>query len=100
MLSFVTLCEAYMGIEPHFQMWNYFFYARLRQGSDMEVAALFTVDIFIRSSHGVDPYFLVLTFDPPDGWQKVWFSLWNDTDAPLPVFTGSRPIPNPTGHTA
>jgi hypothetical protein len=22
---FVTLCEAYMGIEPHFDLWNYLF---------------------------------------------------------------------------
>jgi hypothetical protein len=25
MVAFVTLCEAYMGIEPHFNLWNYFF---------------------------------------------------------------------------
>jgi hypothetical protein len=25
----VTPCEAYMGIEPHFNLWNYFFCARL-----------------------------------------------------------------------
>jgi hypothetical protein len=23
--AFVTLCEAYMGIDPHFGLWNYFF---------------------------------------------------------------------------
>jgi hypothetical protein len=22
MAAFVTLCEAYMGIEPHFNLWN------------------------------------------------------------------------------
>jgi hypothetical protein len=27
--AFVTLNEAYMGIEPHFDLWNYFFLARL-----------------------------------------------------------------------
>jgi hypothetical protein len=27
--AFVTLCETYMGIEPHFNLWNYFFHARL-----------------------------------------------------------------------
>jgi hypothetical protein len=25
MVTFVTLCKAYMGIEPHFDLWNYFF---------------------------------------------------------------------------
>jgi hypothetical protein len=29
MAAFVTLGEAYMGIEPHFDLWNYFFRARL-----------------------------------------------------------------------
>jgi hypothetical protein len=27
--TFVTLCKAFMGIEPHFDLWNYFFHARL-----------------------------------------------------------------------
>jgi hypothetical protein len=27
--AFVTLCEAYMGIEPNFNLWNYFCRARL-----------------------------------------------------------------------
>jgi hypothetical protein len=29
MAAFMTLCEAYIGIEPHFNLWNYFLYARL-----------------------------------------------------------------------
>jgi hypothetical protein len=24
-VAFMTLCEAYMGIEPHFDLWKYFF---------------------------------------------------------------------------
>jgi hypothetical protein len=43
----MTLCEAYMGIEPHFILWNYFFHARLRQGSDMEAVVLGSVDLFV-----------------------------------------------------
>jgi hypothetical protein len=31
MVVFVTLCEAYNGIEPHFNLWSYFF----RLGYDM-----------------------------------------------------------------
>jgi hypothetical protein len=30
MVAFVTLCEAYIGIEPHLNLWSYFFWARLR----------------------------------------------------------------------
>jgi hypothetical protein len=47
MTAFVTLCEADMGIEPHFDIWNYIFDALLQQGSDVDVAALGSVDIFV-----------------------------------------------------
>jgi hypothetical protein len=30
MVALVTLCEAYIGIEPHINLWSYFFHARLR----------------------------------------------------------------------
>jgi hypothetical protein len=45
--TFVTLYESYMGIEPHFNMWNYFFHTQLQQGSSAEMAALGSVDIFV-----------------------------------------------------
>jgi hypothetical protein len=35
-MTFVTLCEAYMGIDPHFSQWNHLFRSRLSQGSDTE----------------------------------------------------------------
>jgi hypothetical protein len=28
--AFVTLCESYMGIDHHFDLWNYFFRARIQ----------------------------------------------------------------------
>jgi hypothetical protein len=40
MVAFVTLCEAYMGIEPYFSLWNYFFHTQLQQ-------SLGNVDIFV-----------------------------------------------------
>jgi hypothetical protein len=49
MAAFMTLCEAYMGIELHFDLWNYFFHAQLQQGSDAEAVVLGSVDIFVRS---------------------------------------------------
>jgi hypothetical protein len=27
--AFITLCQAYMGIKPHINLWNYFFRVRL-----------------------------------------------------------------------
>jgi hypothetical protein len=60
-----------------------------------EGAALCSVDVFIRFGHGVDPYFHLPMFGPPDGWQKIWFFLRNNTDVTLPMFMGSRPILQP-----
>jgi hypothetical protein len=95
MTAFVTLCEAYMGIEPHINQWNYFFRAWLQQGLDTKTMALGNMDIFVRSRPEVDPYFPILISDPPIRWQKVWFFLRNDTDVLLLVFTGSCLIPQP-----
>jgi hypothetical protein len=53
------------------------------------------VDIHFRSRHGVDPYFYLPMSGSPHGWQRVWFFFRNDVDAPLPVFKGSRPVPQP-----
>jgi hypothetical protein len=95
MAAFVTLCEAYMGIEPHINLWNYFFRAWLQQGLDTEMMALGNMDIFVRSRPEVDPYFPILISDPPIRWQKVWFFLRNDTDVLLLVFTSSCLISQP-----
>jgi hypothetical protein len=71
MVAFVTLCEACMGVEPLFNLWNYFFCTRLQQGSGAEMAALSNVDIFVRSGPGVDPYFNLLMSNPPIESRKV-----------------------------
>jgi hypothetical protein len=39
-MSFVTLCEAYMGIDHDFDLWNQFFHAWRPQDSDMKLAIL------------------------------------------------------------
>jgi hypothetical protein len=35
-MSFMTLCEAYIGIDPDFDLWNYFFHVRRPQDPDTE----------------------------------------------------------------
>jgi hypothetical protein len=94
-VTFVTLCEAYMGIESHFDLWNHFFRARLLLGSCAEVAVLGRVDIYVKSRHGVDPNFDLPVSDSMDKSWKVWFFMRNDTDTPLPMFMDSHPIQQP-----
>jgi hypothetical protein len=97
MVAFVTLCEAYMGIEPHSNLWNYFFRARLQSSSDTEAVVLGGVDIYVRSGPRVDPYFCLLMSDPPTRWQKVWFFFRNGANAPLPCSRVAAPSFNLNG---
>jgi hypothetical protein len=92
--AFVTPCEAYMGIESHFNLWNYFD-TRLQQGSGADAVVLGGVDIFVRFGQRFDHYFHLPMSGLLNGWWKVWFLLRNDTDVLLPVFTGRFSVPQP-----
>jgi hypothetical protein len=93
--AFVTLCEVYIGIEPHLILWNHFFWARLWQGLDAGAASLGSVDILVLFRPEADSYFSIPLPDPPVRWQKAWFLVKNNANAPLLMFTGGRPIPHP-----
>jgi hypothetical protein len=49
--------------------------------------------ILVKSRYGVDPYLEIPMPRSMKGWRKRWFFLKNDDSAPLPVFSGGRPIP-------
>jgi hypothetical protein len=55
-VAFVTLCEHFMVIDPHFNLWNHFFCVRLPQGSNVEAMVCRGV-IHVKFRHNVDPYF-------------------------------------------
>jgi hypothetical protein len=38
MTVFMSLCEAFIGIEPHLNLWSYLFQAQMRQGLDAGLA--------------------------------------------------------------
>jgi hypothetical protein len=84
-----------MRIEPHFDFWNHFFHIRLLPVSDAEAVVLGGMDIYVKSWHGVDSYFHLPMLSSSDGWWKIWFFFRNDANTPLPMFTDSRPIPQP-----
>jgi hypothetical protein len=70
MAVFVTLCEAYVGIEPHLNLWGHFLWARLRQVSDTGAASLGSVDILVHSGPKADSYISIPSPDPPVGYRK------------------------------
>jgi hypothetical protein len=39
-MTYVALREGYMGIDPHFQLWNYFFHDRRSQDPNAELIVL------------------------------------------------------------
>ena len=90
--AFVTLCEAYMGIEPHFDLWNYFFRVR-RPKNNAPLATSEGAVIYVKTGGNVTPYFELPLPKSMKGWRGRWFLVRNDGEDPLPEFTGRTPTP-------
>jgi hypothetical protein len=95
-VAFVTLCEAYLGAGPDFDLSNYSFCVRRPQDPEAELTISGGAIIHVKLGHGVYPYHVIPMPRSMKGWRKKWFYLRNDASAPLPVFTGSRPAPLPS----
>jgi hypothetical protein len=54
--TFVTLCEAFMGIDP-FRPMEPLLHVQCSQGSGAEMTVSGGAIIHVKSGHGVDPYF-------------------------------------------
>jgi hypothetical protein len=77
--AFVTMWGL-NGDWPHFDLWNYFFCIWLPQSSGVEVAVFGGMDVYVKSRHGVIPYFHLPMFNCTNRWQKVLFFLRNDLE--------------------
>ena len=92
--AFITLCEAYLGIEPHFDLWKYFFHARAVSGKKDggSIAEYGGVNLQLRSGKGGEYFHLPLATSNK-GWHHEWFMIKN-FEPPLPAFTGAAPVPS------
>jgi hypothetical protein len=90
---FVTLCEPYLGVDPDLDLWKYFFRAHGPQDPKAELMISGGMVIHVKLGHGVDPYLEIPLPRSMKGWRKRWFFLKNDDSAPLPTFSGGRPVP-------
>jgi hypothetical protein len=98
-VTFVTLCKAYMGIDPQFGLWNYFFCVWHPRDLNTDLIVSGGAVIHVKSGHVLDPYFEIPMPRSMKGWWKKWFYLTNDVFTPLPTFIGGHPIPLPSwGH--
>jgi hypothetical protein len=91
--AFVTLCEAYLGIDPEIDLWKYFFRVQHPQDLKVELTIFGGMVIHVKAGHEVDPYIEIPMPRSMKGWHKKWFYLRNDASTSLLVFTDSCPIP-------
>jgi hypothetical protein len=66
--AFVSLCEAYLGIDPEFDLWNYSFHVWHPTDPDIELTVSWGMVIHVKSGHGVDPYIDILMPRSMKGW--------------------------------
>lgn len=72
---FINLCEAYLGIEPHFNLFRYFFHLKSFSGANL-VGATYLV-LWDRK---VSEYKLVPFSTSNKGWKSKWFYTKNTED--------------------
>ena len=93
MAAFVALCEGFLGIIPHFDLWRHFFAVTLQKkreksGRQELHRSMGCASIHLRNNRvGEYPSMWLLTSNK--GWHSQWFYLKNDATAPLPKFTRS-----------
>jgi hypothetical protein len=90
---FVTLCEAYLGVDPNLNLWKYFFRLCRLQDPESEPAISRGAVIHVKLGHGVDSYLAIPKPQSMKGWRKIWFFLKNDDFTLIPAFSGGHPIP-------
>jgi hypothetical protein len=90
---FISLSEAYLGVDPDLNLWKYFFHVHRLQDPEAELMISRGVAIHVKLGHGVDPYLEIPMPRSMNGWRKRWFFLKNNDSTPLPRFSGGHPIP-------
>ena len=90
MAAFVALCESFLGIDPHFDLWRYIFTVSLSKrrigGKEVNVPmGCASVHLRHTRSRGY-PFMRLATSNK--GWHSQWFYVRNDLSAALPRYTG------------
>jgi hypothetical protein len=87
--TFIHLCEAFLGIAPHFHLWRHFFKLK-KTGKGVVVG---NVRFMLRRNMKSEYIVLVLP-DNTTGWKQGWFYLDNPPPA-LKSRTGRIPVVGP-----
>ena len=87
-MAFIALCEGYLGIEPHFELWRYFSVSLLKKrdrAGDLPVPMGY-VGIHLRGQRSTK-YMPCQLLRSNKRWHAQWFYVKNATAAPLSDFT-------------
>ena len=92
-LIFVHLCEAFLGIEPYFDLFRYFFHLKPHPNdSRVEVVGGFGLQF----RQGKKPqYFPYKLSDKVIDWKEMWFYVKNPFSS-LPLRTLGPPVKKPS----
>jgi hypothetical protein len=89
-VAFVVLCKGYLGIEPYFELWRYFFSVSLLKKREKNRPDLLVpmgcAGIHLYSNRATEYMSLQLSRSNK-GWHTLWFYLKNNAAAPLSDFT-------------
>jgi hypothetical protein len=87
---FAAVCEGYLGIDPHWDLWTHLFSAELfasPTGERRVRAAVRAGDCILQLRQARAPQYIpAILASSNKGWQRRWFYLRND-DRRLPSFT-------------
>ena len=89
-MAFVALCEGFLGIDPHFDLWWHIFIVNLLKrwvGKQELHAPVGCAGIHLRNNRA-DVYLSMHLSTSNKGWHSQWFYVKDDAAAPLPGFTG------------
>ena len=90
MVAFVALCEGFLGIDPHFDLWRYFFTVSLSKrkigGKDVSMP-MGCASVHLRHTWSRGYLFMRLVTSNK-GWHSQWFYVRDDVSATLPRYTG------------
>ena len=89
-MAFIALCEGFLGISPHFDLWRYFFTFTLLKKWEKkeELNVPMGCDGIQLCNNHVNEYLLMCLSTSNKGWHSHWFYIKNDAATPLLEFTG------------
>ena len=73
-MAFIVLCKGYLGIEPHFELWKYFFAIELQKKKEKKKPDLMVpmgcASIHLRGSQALE-YMSIPLLKSNKGWHKL-----------------------------